>query len=132
MHGRNGWSSLFSTAFKRSRNAMVLLDGQRRIVDINGAYVRLLGHGKEDSIGHPIWHFVVGGPLHTPEEWQAALASREFTGVADLHCADGSTVTVQWGASAEPVGSSHLVLVVALSTSRWGRYFRRTETPDGG
>ena len=132
MNGRAGWSSLFSTAFKRSRNAMVLLDDQRRIVDINGAYVRLLGHGREDSVGRPMWHFVVGGPYHTAEEWQAALARRNFTGVADLHCADGTTVTVQWGASAEPIGSGHLVLVVALSTSRWGRYFRRSETPDGG
>jgi len=132
MHRRDGWSSLFSTAFKRSRNAMVLLDEQRRIVDINGAYIRLAGYGKDDSIGRPMWHFVVGGPYHTPEEWQAALASRQFTGVADLQCADGSTVTVQWGAAAEAVGTNHLVLVVALSTSRWGRYFRRTETPNGG
>lgn len=132
MNAREGWSSLFSTAFRRSRNAMVLLDEQRRIVDINGAYVRLLGHGKADSVGRPMWHFIVGGPYHTPEEWQAALARRNFTGVADLHCADGSTVTVQWGASAEPIGTSHLVLVVALSTSRWGRYFRRSEEPNGG
>jgi len=132
MRQRDGWSSLFSAAFNHSRNAMVLLDAQRRLVDINGAYLRLLGYRKDDSIGRPMWHFIVGGPLHTPEEWQEALASRQFTGVADLQCADGSTVTVQWGASAEVIGSRKLVLVVALSTSRWGRYFRRTETPDGG
>ena len=132
MHGRDGWSSLFSAAFNHSRNAMAVLDSQRRIVDVNGAYVRLLGYGKDDSIGRPIWQFIVGGPYHTPEEWQAALARRNFTGVADLYCADGGTVTVQWGASAELVGTNHLVLVVALSTSRWGRYFRRDEAPDGG
>jgi PAS domain S-box-containing protein len=132
MHQRDGWSSLFTAAFRRSRNAMVLLDAERRLVDINGAYVRLVGHGRDDSIGRPMWHFIVDGPLVTPEEWKEQLASGRFTGVADLRCADGSTVTVQWGASAELVGSRHLVLVVALSTSRWGRYFRRTETPDGG
>ena len=33
---------------------------------------------------------------------------------------------MQWGASAEVVTGRQLVLVVALSTSRWGGQFRRT------
>ena len=41
-------------------------------------------------------------------------------------CADGSRASVQWGASAEVVTGRRLVLVVALSTSRWGGQFRRT------
>ena len=39
----SGWASLFWQAFRRSRNAMVLLDEQRRHVDVNGAYLQLLG-----------------------------------------------------------------------------------------
>ena len=34
---RDGWSGLFATAFERSRNAMVLTDAQRVIVDVNPA-----------------------------------------------------------------------------------------------
>ncbi|MGH3340071.1 MAG: hypothetical protein ACRDPL_14770 [Propionibacteriaceae bacterium] len=34
-----GWSSLFQTAFRGSRNAMVLVDDERCIVDVNGAYM---------------------------------------------------------------------------------------------
>jgi hypothetical protein len=34
-------------------------------------------------------------------------------------------VVVQWGAQVEVVTGSRLVLLVALSTSRWGRHFRR-------
>jgi len=35
----DGWSALFTSAFRQSRNAMVLLDHRRRIVDANAAMV---------------------------------------------------------------------------------------------
>jgi DNA-binding NarL/FixJ family response regulator len=40
-------------------------------------------------------------------------------------CANDSRVSVQWGASVEVVTGTRLVLFVVLSTSRWGRRFRR-------
>jgi PAS domain S-box-containing protein len=124
------WSRLFSAAFRQSRNAMVLLDERRRHVDANGAYLKLLGHGRDELLGQPIYRFVAGGPIASPEEWAAALASGEFTGEADLLSADGSTVSVQWAATAEVVTGHRLVLFVALSTSRWGRRFRREISPE--
>jgi DNA-binding NarL/FixJ family response regulator len=39
-------------------------------------------------------------------------------------------VTIQWAADTEIVTGRRLVLFVALSTSRWGRHFRRPD--DGG
>jgi PAS domain S-box-containing protein len=125
MAGQDGWSALFSTAFKQSRNAMVLLDARRRHVDANGAYLKLLGHRRDGVIGKPAYRFVAGGPLVSPEEWAAALTTDHFTGEVDLVCADGSTVAVQWAATSEIVTGRRLVLFVALSTSRWGRRFRR-------
>ena len=41
---------------------MVLLDGHRRIVDSNGAYLKLLGYRREQIINRPIYTFNVGGP----------------------------------------------------------------------
>jgi PAS domain S-box-containing protein len=120
-----GWSGLFATAFKRSRNAMVLLDERRRHVDANGAYLRLVGHRRDALIGRPMWELVVGGPLVTEHEWSAALAEGHFAGVAELRTASGSTVGVQWAASTEVCTGRRLVLLVALSTSRWGSRFRR-------
>jgi len=120
-----GWSALFSTAFKQSRNAMVLLDEGRRHVDANGAYLRLLGYRREALIGRPVYSLVAGGPIASPNEWAAALRAGHFTGEADLLCADGTTVAVQWAATTEIVTGRRLVLFVALSTSRWGRRFRR-------
>jgi PAS domain S-box-containing protein len=125
MARHDGWSALFSTAFRQSSNAMVLVDARRRQVDANGAYLKLLGYTREAVIGTPVYTFVAGGPLASPEEWDAAMSSGRFSGETELVCANGSGVSVQWGASVEVVTGRRLVLFVVLSTSRWGQRFRR-------
>jgi PAS domain S-box-containing protein len=127
-HGE--WATLFSTAFTQSRNAMVLLDGVRRQVDANGAYLKLLGYRRKDILDQPIYRFVAGGPLLSPREWRAKMMKGEFTGDAELMAADGSRVAVQFAATTEVVTGRRLVLFVALSTSRWGPRFRRTVSLD--
>jgi PAS domain S-box-containing protein len=126
MGRKDGWSALFSTAFKQSRNAMVLVDEQRVHVDVNGAYLKLLGYDRRTLIGQPLYRFVAGPSRVSDREWAAALAVGHFTGKADMICADGSRVAVQWGADTEVVTGRRLVLFVALGTSRWGARFRRT------
>ena len=121
----DGWSRLFTSAFQRSRNPMLLTDERRAIIDVNGALVTLLGLKREKAIGRPVWELVVGGPLLSREEWASALAAGRADGEAQLHGPDGATVAVQWAASAEIVSGGHRVLVVALSVSRWGSRFRR-------
>jgi DNA-binding NarL/FixJ family response regulator len=46
--------------------------------------------------------------------------------IRQVLCAGGERVVVQWGANVEVVTGHRLVLLVALSTSRWGRHFRRS------
>jgi DNA-binding CsgD family transcriptional regulator len=121
----DGWAGLFSTAFRQSSNAMVLVDARRRQVDANGAYLKLLGRTRRAVIGTPVYTVVAGGPLASPKEWDAALASGRFTGETQLVCANGARVAVQWGASVEVVTGRRLVLFVVLSSSRWGQRFRR-------
>ena|SRR5437899_73846 len=121
MSRQSGWSGLFWTAFKRSRNPMVLLDDQRRHVEVNGPYLELLGYRRKGLIGHPVYQFVAGGPLVSPREWQATLAKGEFTGTADLVRSDGRPVTVQYAAHTEVVTGRRLVLFVCLKTSRRAR-----------
>ena len=120
----DGWSTLFRAAFRDSRNAMVLADEDRQIVDINGACLQLLGHRRADVVGRPMWDFVAGGPAMTPPEWAAALARERFTGEAGMVRADGDVVRVQWGATTEQATGRRLVLVVALSVSGRGRGVR--------
>jgi PAS domain S-box-containing protein len=124
-----GLSGLFSAAFAQSRNAMVLVDERRRHVEANGAYVKLLSYSRDELIGQPLYRFVAGGPLVSPAQWKSALRSGRFTGEAELLCADGACVAVQWAATTEVVTGRYLALFVALSTSRWGTRFRRTMAP---
>jgi PAS domain S-box-containing protein len=127
---RDGWSALFTSAFKQSKNPMALVDDDRRHVDANAPYLRLLGRGRADVIGRPVWEFVAGGPLLTPAQWQAALAAHRFQGEAEMVRADGSQIAVQWAGATEVATGQRLVLFVALSTSRWGGNFRRTVETD--
>jgi PAS domain S-box-containing protein len=119
-----GLSTLFQAAFRDSRNAMVLADDARRIVDVNGACLQLLGHPRADVVNRHMWEFVAGAPAMTPRQWAAALAQRRFSGDAEMVRADGTTVGVQWGATTEIVTGRRLVLVVALSVSGRGRSLR--------
>jgi PAS domain S-box-containing protein len=127
---RDGWSALFTSAFKQSKNPMALVDDQRRYVDVNPAYVRLLGRSRDQVIGTHLWDFVVGGPLFSPAQWSAALAAHRFHGEAELIRADGSHIGVQWAGATEVATGQRLVLFVALSTSKWGGSFRRTVVID--
>jgi DNA-binding CsgD family transcriptional regulator len=126
----DGWPALFASAFGHSRNAMLLMDDQRRLVDVNAAFVRLVGRGRSALLHRPVADLVVGGPLYTAGEWSDALRVGRFEGEATLKHTDGSDIAVQWGATTEVVTGRRLVLVVALSTSRWGARFRRPrDTP---
>jgi PAS domain S-box-containing protein len=120
---------LFVAAFMQSRNAMVLVDNRRRVLEANGAYLHLLGYGRDEIIGRPIYRFVVDGAMASPAEWKSMLASGRFTGETQLVCADGGRAAVQWAATTEIVTGRQLILVVALSTSRWGAHFRRGASP---
>ena len=124
----DGWSRLFADAFQRSRNAMLLTDERRLIVDANAAFVTLLGRGRGSLVGRPVWELVVDGPLLSQTRWAGALASGRFDGDAELRGADGSAVAVQWAATAERISGGQRVLFVAMSVSRWGGQFRRTST----
>lgn len=126
-----GWSALFVTAFRQSRNAMVLLDERRRIVDVNAAMVQLVGRRRAELVGRRAADLLTTGPLATEDEWQAWLAAGRFNGEATLGRADGGAITVQWGAATEVATGRRLVLVVALHTSRWGPRFRRTPDDRG-
>lgn len=125
---RQGLPELFWAAFTQSRNAMVLIDERRRLVDVNGAYLTLFGYERGAIIGRPIYRFVAGGPLASPAQWKAALRAGRFTGQAEIVCANGLRAGVQWAATTEVHTGRQLTLFVALGTSRWGSRFRRTPT----
>jgi PAS domain S-box-containing protein len=113
-----GWSALFWQAFTQSRNAMVLLDDQRRHVEVNGAYLALLGYPRRELIGRPVYELLAHGPLASPQEWQAVLHQTQFTGVAEIVSADGGLVRIEFAGHPEVVTGRQLVLFVAMRTAR--------------
>jgi len=129
-----GWAGLFKAAFTQSRNPMLLADERRHIVDVNGAFLNLLGYKRADLVGRPVGTLVDGGPKYTPAQWAQQLAREQFSGEVGLIGADGTVAMHQWGATVETVTGRRLVLAVVLGTSRWGGRFRRTvvEPDDGG
>jgi PAS domain S-box-containing protein len=118
---RSGWAGLFRDAFNQSRNAMVLLDDDRCHVEVNGAYVQLLGYRPSDLIGRPITELRSDGASMTSAEWHALLHQRQFTGTIELKRADGGRVTVDYAGHPETVTGQQLVLGVALRTVRGPR-----------
>lgn len=129
MPTESGWSGLFWEAFKRSKNAMVLLDEQRRHVEVNGGYLELLGYRRGALIGRPIYEFVADGPVASNREWRAALHQTQFTGKADLVHSDGRRIKVEFAGHPELVTGRKLVLFVALKTARAVRLVQHSVPP---
>src|SRR5436190_4802523 len=125
MAQRGGWAAMFDATFRASRNAMVLADSHRHILDVNGACLRLLGYSRSEMVGHRMSNFIDGGPLLTPQEWADSLARRHFSGEGNVVTADRSLIAIQWGAVTEQCTGDRLVLLVALNTSRRDERFRR-------
>ena len=126
----SGWMPLFFSAFRRSKNAMVLVDERRRIVEVNGASLQLLGYRREQLIGRHVWEFVIGGPMVSDREWKAALHQSQFTANGDVRRADGGRVTVEVAGHPALVTGRRLVLCVAVTSNRRGR--RPSSAPIAG
>lgn len=122
----SGWRALFEEAFRRSANAMVLLDARRRVVDVNGAFLQLLGHQRAAIMGRPIYELIVGGPIASQREWKIALRDDRIAGSADLRRADGGRVRVEFAGHPATATGQRLVLFVALNVSRKAALIDRT------
>lgn len=122
----SGWHALFWEAFRRSKNAMVLLDDQRCHVEVNGAYLALVGCRRSELIGRPVYERVADGPLVTTRQWHALLRQKQFTGAADLICTGARRVTVEFAGHPEVVTGKRLVLFVATRTGPASRPLRDT------
>jgi PAS domain S-box-containing protein len=100
---------------------MVLLDDRRCHVDMNGAYLQLLGYRRQELTGRPVYELVVGGPIVPARQWRALLGQSQFTGVAEVRRRDGGLLTVELAGYPATVNGRRLVLFVVLTTNRRGR-----------
>jgi PAS domain S-box-containing protein len=114
----SGWRSLFAEAFRRSANAMVLLDGRRRVVEINGSFLQLVGYRRDAITGREIYDFMIGGATASESEWRAALREDRLTGTAVMRRADGGRVRIDFAGHPALATGQQLVLFVAMNASR--------------
>jgi len=121
----DAWRRLFTVAFKRSRNAMVLADEHRTIVEVNRAFCNMVRRRRADMIGMPLYSVVQAGTEVSDERWHEMLRQDESMGDAVIDLPDGEALRVHWAAHPETVTGRRLVLIVSVSTYRAGRYFRR-------
>src|SRR3954464_5913562 len=95
----NGWPELFASAFGQSRNAMVLLDERRRIVNANAALTALVGRARSAVIGRPVFEIVARGALASEREWQANMDAGHFTRGGGAGDARAARIPGPWGAT---------------------------------
>jgi PAS domain S-box-containing protein len=114
----SGLEGLLWFVFRRSANAMVLADEDRRFVEANDAALQLLGRKREELIGTPVVDTITPSEHgRSAREWQAFMRSGEHTGTRKVVRADGSEVQIEVAARFLQVGGRRLAVSVTLATS---------------
>jgi PAS domain S-box-containing protein len=110
-----GWERLFWLVFKRTSNPIVLLDEQRRIVDVNDAALSMFGLDRDGVIGSSMVDSIRPDERDVAaSEWQAFLRSGEYSGKRDLVRADGSELCIDFAARLERLDGRLLAIYVAM------------------
>jgi PAS domain S-box-containing protein len=112
-----GWERLFWLVFRRSSNGILLVDGERRIVEVNEPAQQLVARTRAELIGTSIVDVI--DPSERAEaarQWQAFLHSGEYTGTRDLLRADGSTVSIEFAARLATVDGRRLAIYVLMAS----------------
>ena len=111
---------LYAT-FRQSSDPMMLIDPEdRRVVDANEAYLRLVGYARDEVIGRPYYEHAVGGTRLSLGQWHelARTLMRNtdfvFTILREMMNRDGSTALVQWSFTTETVTGRGLILEVGV------------------
>ncbi len=116
-----GWERLFWLVFRRSSNGILLVDDERRIVEVNEPALQLVGRTRAELIGTSIVDVVDPSErAESARQWQAFLRTGEYTGARDVLRADGSTVAIEFAARLAAVDGRRLAIYVLMANdSSW-------------
>lgn len=115
-----GLLGLFWAAFKRCRNGMILVDDDRRCVEVNEAFARLLGYPRDELIGRRYHEFAAKPPM-SDEAWRELIRGQDFYATRQFRRSDGRLVTVDLAGHREMVTGRGLILIVVLRRVRGSR-----------
>lgn len=112
----HGWEGLFWLLFRHSLNPIVLLDGRRRVVDINDSALALLKRTRANLLGMSITDSVIPSErADATRQWEEFMRIGEYTGSRDLLRSDGSTVAVEFAARLATIDGQLLTIYVILA-----------------
>jgi PAS domain S-box-containing protein len=116
--GRAGWEPAFRAVFEASRNAIAILDKDRRVIDANAAVADVLGYSHEEFVGMLLRELVPPAELEETDR-ALELLRREGTGSGNrslLH-ADSRLVNVQYaGRVTELPGHGEVAIYVVIDS----------------
>jgi PAS domain S-box-containing protein len=111
-----GWERLFWLVFRRSSNGILLVDDERRIVEVNEPALQLVGRTREELIGTSIVEVIDPSErAESARQWQAFLRVGEYAGTRDVLRADGSTVPIEFAARLATVDGRRLAIYVLMA-----------------
>ena len=112
--GSPGWESLFWMLFEKSPNGIILIDEQRRFVDVNAATVELFGYTRGALLGRSITDIIkTAERVESWERWRSFQTSGEYSGLRTLVRTDDTEVTVKFAARLANIGGRKLAVYVA-------------------
>ena len=113
--------TVFWTAFRRSANAMFVVDLDRRIVAVNDAGTALAGRSADALTGERITT-LLDDPAEAPDDavWRAQVLRGESFGRRRFRRPDGSTRVVDFAMRATRAGGTVLVLGVCIRNRAGG------------
>jgi PAS domain S-box-containing protein len=124
----DGWRSLFWAAFNLSANPMILLQRDRVVVDVNGAFLEAFGHRRARALGCKLDGLVAeDSRQRMKKDWAELLRTGRLNGDRELIRGDGRHARVQFAAHREVVTGRELILGVVLELD--GRPMRCGKAP---
>ncbi len=113
-----GWERLFWLVFERSSNPISLVDDERRFVEVNDAWLTLVGRSRAEIVGMPVDDSIRPSERRrAAQDWQALLRSGEYSGSRALLRAGGSEVEIDFAARLGIVFDRQLAIYVVLDRS---------------
>jgi PAS domain S-box-containing protein len=113
---RAGWEALFWLVFKRSANAIVLLDEQQRLLEVNDAAVALIGRARGELLGISLaGSFPPSERGAAANAWHRMLRAGGGAGTRVIVRPDGIRTEVDFSAHLGRIGDRPVMVAVMLS-----------------
>jgi len=104
VRGGEAWEAAFQLLFETTATPVAILDERRRLVDLNVAAQRLLGHCPASRAGEPIVGAVAAGERRrSAAQWERLLREGRASGTTTLISSDGAELKIAYTAVIEAV-----------------------------